>query len=74
MFSVVRVISYHFPTSILDVGARMVPAVAAYEPRDPSSTVLYKVIAEHLETLLASRDDDPNAKGWPDYGQREFDD
>jgi len=67
-----RVISYHFPTSILDVGALMAPAVATYEPRDPSSTVLYKVIAEHLETFLASLDDDPNAKGLPDYVQREF--
>ena len=26
----------------------MAPAVAIYEPRDPSHTVLYKVIAEHL--------------------------
>jgi hypothetical protein len=34
--------------------------------------VLYKVIAEHLETFLASRDDDPNATGLPDYVQREF--
>ncbi len=29
----------------------MAPAVATYEPRDPSRTVLYKVIAEHLETF-----------------------
>jgi hypothetical protein len=32
----------------------MAPAVATYEPRDPSRTVLYNVIAEHLETFLAS--------------------
>ena len=32
----------------------MAPAVATYAPRDPSQTVLYKVIAEHLETFLAS--------------------
>ena len=50
----------------------MAPAVATYEPRDPSSTVLYKVIAEPLETFLASLDDDPDAKGLPDSGQREF--
>ena len=59
-------------TSILYVGALMAPAVATYEPRDPSSAVLYKVIAEHLETFLASLHDDPDAKGLPDYVQREF--
>jgi hypothetical protein len=26
----------------------------AYQPRDPSNTVLYQVIADHLETFLAS--------------------
>ena len=36
--------------SLLDVGAVMAPAVATYAPRDPSGTVLYHVIAEHLET------------------------
>src|SRR5262247_1022554 len=41
----------------------MAPAVATYEPRDPSRTVLYKVIAEHLEIFLASLDADPDAKG-----------
>jgi len=50
----------------------MAPAVATYEPRDPSSTVLYKVIAEHFETFLASLDDDPDAKGLPAYVQHEF--
>jgi hypothetical protein len=50
----------------------MASAVATYEPRDPSRTVLYKVIAEHLETFLASLDDDPDAKGLPAYVQREF--
>lgn len=50
----------------------MVPSVATYESRDPSGTVLYQVIAEHLETFLASLDDDPNAKGLPAYVQREF--
>jgi len=50
----------------------MAPAVATYEPRDPSNTVLYKVVAEHLETFLASLDADPDAKGLPAYVQREF--
>jgi len=30
----------------------MVPAVATYAPRDPSRTVLYHVIADHLETFV----------------------
>jgi hypothetical protein len=50
----------------------MAPAVATYEPHDPSRTVLYQVIAEHLETFLASLDDDPDAKGLPAYVKREF--
>jgi Putative transposase/Transposase zinc-binding domain len=36
--------------------------------------VLYTVIAEHLETFLASLADDPEATGFPAYVQREFDD
>ena len=50
----------------------MAPAVATYEPRDPSRTILYKVIAAHLETFLASLDADPATKGLPAYVQREF--
>jgi hypothetical protein len=50
----------------------MTPAAATYEPRDPSHTVLYNVIAEHLETFLASLHDDPEAKGLPAYVEREF--
>jgi Transposase zinc-binding domain len=50
----------------------MAPAVATYTPRDPSSTVLYKVIAEHLETFLASLDAAPDATGLPAYVEREF--
>src|SRR5919108_1484565 len=57
---------------MLYVGALMAPAVATYEPRDPSRTVLYKVIAAHLETFLASLDADPAATGLPAYVQREF--
>jgi len=45
----------------------MAPAVATYTPRDPSGTVLYHVIAEHLETFLASLADDPEATGLPAY-------
>jgi hypothetical protein len=50
----------------------MALAVATYEPRDPSRTVLYKVIAAHLETFLASLDADHDATGLPAYVQREF--
>src|SRR5215510_5642092 len=58
--------------SLLVVGAVMAPAVATYAPRDPSHTVLYHVIAEHLETFLASCEADPDAMGLPAYVQREF--
>jgi hypothetical protein len=50
----------------------MAPAVPTYAPRDPSGTVLYHVIAEHLETFLASCAADPDATGLPAYVQREF--
>jgi hypothetical protein len=50
----------------------MTPPAATYEPRDPSRTVLSQVIAEHLETLLASLHDDPDATGLPAYVQREL--
>jgi Transposase zinc-binding domain/Putative transposase len=50
----------------------MAPAIATYEPRAPSRTRLYRVIAEHLETFLALLDDDPDAKGLPAYVRREF--
>jgi Putative transposase/Transposase zinc-binding domain len=51
----------------------MAPALATYAPRDPSRTVLYHVIADHLETFLAALDADPDAPGLPAYVQREFD-
>ena len=49
----------------------MAPAAATYVPRDPSGTVLYHVIAEHLETFLASLADDPETIGLPAYVERE---
>ena len=49
------------------VEALMAPAVATYDPRDPSDTVLYHVIAEHLETFLDSLDHDPEATGLPGF-------
>ena len=50
----------------------MAPAAATYEPRDPSRTVLYTVIADHLETFLAALDADPDAPGLPPYVAREL--
>jgi hypothetical protein len=47
-------------------------APPAYEPRDPSQTLLYQVVADHLETFLASLDADPDARGLPAYMAREF--
>src|SRR4030095_9622568 len=44
----------------------------AYEPRDPSQTLLYQVVADHLETFLALLDADPDAQGLPAYVQREL--
>jgi hypothetical protein len=58
--------------SNLYVGTLMTPAAATYEPRDPSRTVLYQVIAAHLETFLAVLHDDPDATGLPAYVEREF--
>ena len=43
-----------------------------YIPRDPSQTVLYRVVADHLETFLVSLDADPDAKGLPAYVEREL--
>ena len=57
---------------MLHVECTVAPAVATYEPRDPSNTVLYKVVAEYLETFLASLDTDPAVTGLPAYVQREF--
>jgi hypothetical protein len=44
----------------------------AYVPRAPSQTVLYRVVADHLETFLASLDADPDARGLPAYVEREL--
>src|SRR5712691_1760013 len=50
----------------------MAPAVATYEPREPSRTVLSTVMADHLETFLASLDADPDATGQPASVQGAF--
>jgi len=47
-------------------------SLPAYAPHDPSQTLLYQVVAAHLETFLASLDADPGARGLPAYVEREF--
>src|SRR5262245_59209333 len=44
----------------------------AYVPRDPSNTVLYHVVANHLETFLDSLTTIPYTRGLPAYVQREL--
>src|SRR5262245_21008672 len=44
----------------------------AYVPRDPSRTILYQVVAAHLETFLATVAADPTATGLPAYVKEEF--
>jgi hypothetical protein len=44
----------------------------SYIPRDPSQTVLYTAVADHLETFVASLDADPDARGLPAYVEREL--
>jgi len=43
-----------------------------YQPRDPSATVFYQVVVQHLETFLAGIDADPTAKGLPAYVRDEL--
>jgi Putative transposase/Transposase zinc-binding domain len=47
-------------------------ASPVYAPHDPSQTLLYQMVADHLETFLASLDADPDARGLPAYVEREF--
>ena len=44
----------------------------AYAPHALSQTLLYRVVADHLETFLASLDTDSDARGLPAYVKREF--
>lgn len=47
-------------------------ATPIYQPRDPGGTLLYNVVAEYLETFLASIDADPTAQGLPSYVRDEL--
>src|SRR5215831_14956733 len=44
----------------------------AYAPHDLSQTLLYRVVADHLEPFLASLDADLDARGLPAYVERGF--
>jgi len=43
-----------------------------YQRRRPEETILYKTIAENLETFLVTIDRDPQRKGLPEYVRNEF--
>jgi hypothetical protein len=47
-------------------------AVPTCQPRDSRDTILYQVVAEHLETFLAGIDADPTAKGLPSSVRDEY--
>lgn len=44
----------------------------SYPTRDPSETILYKVVQENLETFIQMAEVDPNRKALPEYVKREF--
>jgi hypothetical protein len=43
-----------------------------YRPRNPADTLLYKTIADHLETFYDMVAADPNHNGLPEYVKEEF--
>jgi len=43
-----------------------------YRRRNPESTVLYRVLQEHLETFLARIESDPGQPSWPEFVKREL--
>ena len=62
-------------TMALPVSSRQLSfaeALQSYPTRNPSETVLYKVVQENLETFIQMAEIDPNRKGLPEYVKREF--
>ena len=59
---------------ILDQAVQSAPAVtcASYERRRPEETVLYQLVAEHLETFFAQVEAETGA-GLPEFVKEEFD-
>ena len=47
-------------------------SLKSYPTRNPSETILYKVVQENLETFLQMTEGDPNRRGLPEYVKREF--
>jgi hypothetical protein len=47
-------------------------SLQSYPTRNPSQTILYKVVQENLETFLRMAEADPNRKALPEYVKREF--
>lgn len=47
-------------------------ALTSYPPRQPTETVLYKVVQENLETFLQEAESSRGGKGLPEYVKREF--
>jgi hypothetical protein len=60
---------YGTQTREVNMTPHLEAAPPAYVPRDPSTTVLYYVVADHLETFLASLDADPDARRGGTGGQ-----
>ncbi len=62
MYSIFKDMSCHIPHR--DVVRRVHAWLLLLPPTNqcPSRTVLYKVVADHLETFLAALDADPDAK------------
>lgn len=54
--------------------ATLSPAATTYQRRTPEQTVLYRVVAEHLETFLAHAESAEGAGRLPDFVKREFED
>lgn len=47
-------------------------SLKSYPTRNPSETILYKVVQENVETFIQMTETDPNRKGLPEYVKREF--
>jgi len=43
-----------------------------YRRRAPESTVLYRLLQEHLEMFLARLESDPGQPAWPEFVKREL--
>jgi len=61
------------PAACPDWAHPAVPAQSRYQPRRPERTILYQVVAEHMETLFAEAEAaSPDGVGYPAYVRREF--